>query len=133
MSNKKLGNRLENDIADLLAEKGFWVHLMQQNSDGQPADIIAVRNTNAYLIDAKACATGKGFVLSRMEENQLLSMTRWAECGNGTGWFALGTETGIYMLSFDTAITLSNKFSAMSPEMIQQMCLPIREWVKTCK
>ena len=40
-NNKTSGNRFEQDFANLLAEHGFWAHVMQQNKAGQPADIIA--------------------------------------------------------------------------------------------
>ena len=44
ISNKKLGNSFEEEFAELLYEHGFWVHLLQQNAAGQPADIIATKN-----------------------------------------------------------------------------------------
>ena len=79
-SNKKIGNDFEREFAELLFEHGFWVHVFAQNKDGQPADIIAVKNKKAYLIDCKVCSTKKGFDISRMEENQDLSMDLWRDC-----------------------------------------------------
>ena len=88
MSNKSMGTAFEREFAELLAEKGFWVHRLQDNQNGQPFDIIAVKNGRAYAFDCKDCA-GRSFPLSRIEENQRLAMERWEECGNGTGYFAV--------------------------------------------
>ena len=85
MSNKKSGNQFESELCEILSMYGFWCHNLAQNSAGQPADVIAVRNREAYLIDCKVCSTNKGFALNRMEENQDLAMNLWNECGNGQG------------------------------------------------
>lgn len=88
MSNKALGTSFEQRLADKLYEHGFWVHLLTQNQAGQPADIIAVKDNRAVLIDAKVCSNGK-FDTSRIESNQLGSMKVWRESGNMEWWFAL--------------------------------------------
>ena len=59
MSNKKLGNSFESELCEILSMYGFWCHNLAQNSAGQPADVIAVRNGKAYLIDCKVCSTDK--------------------------------------------------------------------------
>lgn len=98
-SNKKLGNRYENKVANYLAEKGFWVHILQQNKSGQPADLIVVNKKGiAFLIDCKECST-QGFYLSRLEENQDLAMTKFREVSGNTGWFAIGFKNIDYMVS----------------------------------
>lgn len=99
MSNKKTGNRFENYFASVLADKGFWVHLLQQNASGQPADVIASRDGKAVLIDCKHCE-GDRFLLSRVEENQALAMKKWESCGNGCGWFAIFICGEIRMVSY---------------------------------
>ena len=75
-SNKKNGNRFEEEFCKLLAEHGFWAHNMAQNQVGQPADVIAVKNGIPILIDCKECETNR-FPLSRIEGNQEGAMTRW--------------------------------------------------------
>ena len=95
MTNKKIGNDFESELCELLATQGFCAHNFAQNQDGQPADVIAVKNKKAYLIDCKVCSTRKGFDLSRMEDNQDLSMELWKGCGNGEGWFAVKLESQI--------------------------------------
>lgn len=98
MSNKKLGNDFEERFCKMLYDQGFWVHKFAQNADGQPADILAARDGNSYLIDCKVCSNGI-FDLSRIEENQINSMALWLNRGNGCGWFALEFDNGnIYMI-----------------------------------
>ena len=88
MINKKLGNDFEKELSEILYDAGYWVHLLNQNKNGQPADIIAVRSGGAYLIDAKVC-TYEVFPFRRIEENQQLAMDMWIECGNIEPYFAL--------------------------------------------
>jgi Holliday junction resolvase len=133
MNNKKLGNRFESELCELLFNNGFWTHNLTQNQAGQPADVIAVRNKVAYLIDCKVCS-GKGFPLSRIEENQESSMTLWRDSKNGEGWFALKIEDDIYMIPL---ILLQawreTNHTSMSVEDIKDMGYSLKEWVKKCK
>ena len=101
MINKKLGNDFEKELSEILYNAGYWVHLLNQNKNGQPADIIAVKNKKAYLIDAKVCSLEK-FAFKRVEENQHLSMQMFIDCGNTTPYFALKARNEIYMLSYKT-------------------------------
>lgn len=114
MTNKKLGNDFETELCELLSQAGFWAHNFSQNQNGQPADVIAVRNGKAYLIDCKVCSTRKGFDLTRVEDNQDLSMNLWEECGNDVGWFAIRFDNQIYMLSHATVMVHKNLKSVMS-------------------
>ena len=133
ITNKTLGNAFEQELCDILAKKGFWVHNLAMNKAGQPADILAVRNRVSYLIDAKVCSD-KGFALSRIEENQDLSMTLWNECGNGQGWFALKVPTGdIYMLPLVVVLAYKNGQSSLSYTEIHELGKPFDTWVKKCK
>ena len=52
-SNRKTGTTFESELCEILSQNGFWAHNLAQNSAGQPADVIAVRNKTAYLIDCK--------------------------------------------------------------------------------
>lgn len=88
MSNKALGNKAEELVANKLYEMGFWVHRLQQNAAGQPADIIAVRNEKTFLIDVKYCSNFN-FKLERIEDNQRLAMTLWEKRAKTTPYFAL--------------------------------------------
>ena len=108
MNNKKLGNDFEHDLCEILADRGFWAHNFANRKNGQPADIIAVKNGKAYLIDAKEC-TREIFPLKRMEYNQELSMGLWIECGNNEPYFALKARNEIYMVAYTTVIDLISK------------------------
>ena len=133
MSNKKAGNQFEAELCEILSMYGFWCHNLAQNSAGQPADVIAVRNGKAYLIDCKVCSTDKGFALSRVEENQELSMDLWNECGNGQGWFAMKLPTGdIFMIPHFCLKACQNK-SYLSPGEIYETGKPIEKWVMKCR
>ena len=100
MINKKLGNDFEQELCEILADAGYWVHNFANRKNGQPADIIAVKNGKAYLIYAKEC-TWEIFPLRRIEYNQELSMGLWIECGNTTPYFALKARNEIYMVSYE--------------------------------
>lgn len=132
MSNKTLGNSFEQELCDILYEHGFWVHCMAMNKSGQPADVIAVKNQRAYLIDAKVCSDNS-FQLSRVEENQDMAMDLWKDCGNNIGWFALKTSFGIFMMSHYVIKAYKNRQSSLSPEDIMLLGMPIGKWVKTCR
>jgi Holliday junction resolvase len=133
MNNKTLGNSFEQELCEKLSEYGFWCHCLAMNKAGQPADIIAVRNKIAYLIDAKVCSS-KGFALSRMEENQDLAMTLWDERGNGQGWFALKVPTGeIYMIPHICLQAFKHSQSSLSFSEIHTLGKPLEKWVARCK
>lgn len=131
MSNKKLGNDFESRLCEILSNEGFWCHLFAQNQAGQPADIIAVRNGKAYLIDCKVCSSG-GFVLSRMEDNQDLAMEHWLHCGNGYGWFAIliRESEDIYMIPHWLVRTLRNSQYCLREEEIREGAIPFNEWLE---
>ncbi len=133
MTNKTLGNSFEAELCEKLFEYGFWVHLLNMNKAGQPADIIAVKNKTAYLIDAKVCSS-KGFALSRVEENQELAMSLWNERGNGQGWFALKVPTGeIYMMPHICIQGYKQVQSYLSFSEIHELGKPLGKWVDKCK
>jgi len=129
MNNKKIGNEFENELAEILDEKGFWVHLLNQNKSGQPADMIAAINKKAFLIDAKVCSNNK-FDLTRIEENQHLAMEKWQECVNTVGWFALKLDSGIYMLSYKKLKELMNDYTILPKELITRYGVELELWIE---
>ena len=129
MNNRKLGNQFEQELCKLLSDAGFWTHNLAQNASGQPADVIAARNGKTYLIDCKVCST-RGFALSRMEENQDLSMELWKACGNGEGWFAVLIGEQIAMIPHFTVKALRNQQSYMNELEIREYGTPLEKWLK---
>lgn len=129
MTNKKIGNDFESDFCEILFEQGFWVHNFAQNQDGQPADVIAARNGKTYLIDCKVCSV-RGFALSRMEENQDLSMELWKSTGNGEGWFAVLIGEQIVMIPHFTVKALRATQSYMNELELREYGTPLKKWLK---
>jgi hypothetical protein len=128
MNNKQAGNNFEREFCEQLASDGFWAHFMGGNKNGQPADIIAVRNEKSYLIDAKDCENDR-FVFSRIEDNQDSAMRLWELCGNNQGLFALRTSEGVYMLPYGR-IQAFQAFGHKSINMLQITlnCMTYDEW-----
>ena len=108
MISKKLGNDFEQELCEILADAGFWTHNFANRKNGQPADVIAVKSTTAYLIDAKVCSY-EVFPFRRIEENQQLGMDMWQECGNTAPYFALKCRNEIYMVSWNSIKDLIKK------------------------
>ena len=134
MTNKKIGNDFEQELCEKLSEYGFWTHNLAMNKSGQPADIIAVRNKQAYLIDAKVVSSIRGFALSRVEDNQDLAMDLWNSKGNGQGWFAFKLPNEeIYMIPHFTIKALMVSQSTLSIAEIFQIGKSLEKWVKKCK
>ena len=128
MSNKRIGNRFEAELCDILAEEGFWCHNLAQNSAGQPADVIAVKEGEAYLIDCKVCTLGK-FLFSRIEDNQESAMELWRGCGNGLGWFALKFDYEIFMVDMSAMRIARNCRSAMTRDLAEFYGYTLEEWL----
>lgn len=104
--NRSTGGRFEQDLSHALAEAGFWVHVMQQNKAGQPADIIAVRGVFHTLIDCKVC-DGGFFSFDRVEDNQRSAMKQFFRKGGQLCYFALKLPDGsVRMVSMSRIDTL---------------------------
>jgi Holliday junction resolvase len=132
-SNRAVGNAFEQELCEKLFGYGFWCHNLKQDNSGQPADVIAVRNKVAYLIDAKDCSS-KGFDLRRVEDNQILAMRMWHECGNGQGWFALRVDEEVYMLPYPIIMMFKQGTrSSISLAEIPKIAITLGEWVKRCE
>ena len=128
--NKKLGNDFESELCEVLSAHGYWVHNFASKKTGQPADIIAVKNSKAYLIDAKEC-TKDIFKLIRVEENQKNAMDLWLDCGNTLPCFALNTSKGVYMVSYSTIKELMHKGKKqLSIEDINKYGARLETWLR---
>lgn len=131
-TNKKLGNTFETEFCEILGKHGYWVHNMAQNAAGQPADVIAVRDRIAFLIDCKVCSKNC-FSLSRVEENQHFAMEFWAMCGNGEGWFALKVEDEIFMIPHYSIVELSYRQSSLNLTEIKEYGVKLERWLESCR
>lgn len=109
MSNKATGTQFERELASILAQYSFWVHIFQDNHNGQPCDVIAARNGHTYLFDCKDCQ-GNFFRLDRMEENQCSAMKLFELTGNGSGKFVVRFYPAeIYLVSYWQLMALRDK------------------------
>lgn len=129
MSNKSTGTAFEKEFAELLASIGFWVHRLQDNQNGQPFDMIAAKNRNAYVIDCKDCRCDD-FSLYRIEENQMNAMRHWRNCGNGDGLFAIKFSNGkIRLLNFSTAeLLIETGKRRLRGSLIKEYTMSLEKW-----
>lgn len=122
MNNKKLGTDFEQEMCELMAQDGFWVHFIEPDRRGaQPFDIVAAMGGRAYAIDCKTCAAGT-FNISRLEDNQTMAFTRWMACGNYMPYIAVKHDGVIYMIDY---ATLKNKRSVKLGKEV----LTYEEWL----
>ena len=98
-SNSKLGKAFEKEFCDVLYDNGYWVHFVERKSSGaQPFDIIAAKNNEIFVFDAKT-NSGNRFVLSRIEENQIESMSLYNDRGNKKSFIVIKKDdTDIYVI-----------------------------------
>lgn len=114
MSNKSNGTAFEREFAEMLSARGFWAHLMQDNSNGQPFDVIAAKNGSTFVFDCKDC-TGSRFEFRRMEENQRNAMQLWLDCGNQNAMFAVRySGNQIYLFEFTDLVAYEEERKSIS-------------------
>lgn len=89
---KKIGNKTEVKLCELLQQNGYWCHLLEYNKNGQPCDIVALRGNKSFLIDVKHCDTDR-FSFNRIEPNQRTCFEyARKECGVHSVGFAIYFE-----------------------------------------
>lgn len=126
MSNRQDGNQFETEFCEMLFKRGFWVHNLAQNKSGQPADVIAVKNGNAFLIDCKVCAKDT-FTVTRVEPNQASAMELWNMCCNGIGWFAIKIRNEVYMMDYD--LIRESHGSTLNYDTIKTVGTSLERWI----
>ena len=130
--NRSNGGRFEQRLASLLSSAGFWCHVMQQNSAGQPADIIAVKGKFHTLIDCKVVSDERGFPFSRIEENQRYAMRLFQKLGGELCYFAiqLPDET-IWMVPMERMEILRGRGNRRLTEFeIRTQTCPLEKWLE---
>ena len=132
--NRTTGGRFEQELSHILADNGFWVHVMQQNKAGQPADIIAVRGRFHTLIDCKVCDNGF-FSFERIEENQRSAMKMFFRKAGELSYFALKLPDGsIRMVSLERCDTLKNRGKRrISAEDMQKETWNLDSWLESSR
>ena len=108
--NRSIGNQFETEMCEILGQHGFWAHNMQQNSSGQPADIIAIRGAYHVLIDCKHIAGDKGFPFSQIRDNQREAMKMFQRRTGQFGYFALKLpDNTIWLVTLDRMDILATR------------------------
>lgn len=91
MVNKKIGNEYEGLFVKLMQKKGYWCHIFAYNKNGQPCDVIAVKNNRPHFIDVKHCEENR-FDFKNIQPNQITCYEYNEQCGNGNTGFAVWFE-----------------------------------------
>lgn len=120
MNNKRAGTRFEHEVAQRLREMGWWVHLLTQSAEGQPADIIAVRNGRAVLIDCKVCQNN-WFKLDRIEPNQESAYRMWKKALNYDYLLVLKLkDIAVRALPLGSVLAAKESVSGLSKDVVLQ-------------
>ena len=132
--NRTTGGRFEQELSHVLAENGFWCHVLQQNKAGQPADIIAIRGKFHTLIDCKVCEQGY-FSFDRIEDNQRSAMKRFFNRCGELCYFALKLpDGGVRLVSLERCETIRNRGkSRISAEDMTKETWNIIDWLDSSK
>lgn len=123
MNNKRLGNAFEKEYAEKLSQNGWWVTFLtpKQNVGSQPADLIAVKNNKAMLIDCKTCSSHL-FPISRIEENQRQAFKRFRKCGNTNFILAIKYKNKVYEINLND-IDFKQKSIDLERRMNENNCI----------
>lgn len=89
--NKNIGDRYEGKLIDLLSKNGWWCHLFAYKPQGQPCDVIALKNNKYLLVDVKHCSSRR-FPFSDIQVNQKNCFKLAKQKGNCNNGFAIYFE-----------------------------------------
>ena len=130
--NRSVGGRFEQELAQKLADAGFWVHVLQQNKAGQPADIICSKGSYTTLIDCKVISNDAGFPLRRVEENQQHAMKLFESRTKRPCWFAVKLPDGDIHLISSTFLfdMIGSNHTSISEKFIREYTYGFDEWLK---
>lgn len=92
------GLKFQHQFALYMRSLGYWVYEFPTKHQGQPADLICVKDGRVLLLDTKMCEIER-FSLARIEDNQITAMTAWERARNGKAWFVIRTpKEGIWKI-----------------------------------
>ena len=99
----KLGKDFEEQLCWWLSGNGYYVIYNEKGVSGsQPADIVAIKNNIATLIECKHLENKTGiFNLSRLEANQFLAYKKFKEKNNTNMIIAIKWDNKVYFINFD--------------------------------
>lgn len=122
MSNKKTGNEFEERVMNSLRMMGWWCHRFAQGPNGQPCDIIAVRDGEVWLLDAKHIAqSAQSFTFSRIEPNQATTFAYASQFGIRCGLAIRGVGNGIFLLRWEDALASGGKSIKLGSDRLMRL------------
>jgi len=129
--NRTNGGRFEQDLAGKLSDAGWWVHVLQQNKAGHPADIIAAKDKFHTLIDCKVVSDHNGFPFSRVEENQRMAMKRFFRRAGELCYFAIKLPNNeIRFISMSRIETLESRGKKkLTEKELQYEARTLEDWL----
>lgn len=143
--NRTVGGRFEQEMAEILAAHGFWVHVMQQNKAGQPADLIAVKGKFHTLIDCKVVSNlEEGFPFKNIQDNQRMAMRKFTRCSGELCYFAIRLRDGkaeddsngesVRLVSMSRIETLENRgHKSITPRMMDTETWALESWLESSR
>ena len=134
--NRSIGNRFEAELCEILGKNGFWAHNLQQNSHGQPADIIAIRGAYHVLIDCKHIADDKGFPFSEIRDNQRSAMKMFQKRCRQFCYFAFKLpDDTIWLVTLDRMDILAGrgKVRLTDDEIRGGQAWSLESWLESSK
>ena len=133
--NRSVGNRFETELCEILGQNEFWAHNMQQNSAGQPADIIAIRGAFHTLIDCKHIADDNGFPFSEIRDNQRSAMKMFQRRTGQLCYFAFKLpDDTMWMVTLERMDTLSGRGKKrLTDEEIRTQTWSLESWLESSK
>ena len=94
----KTGKKFESQWADHLKGLGYWAYMFP-NKQGQPCDIIAIKNNTPFFFECKTCNTDI-FDCKRIEANQHTASRYIRSCGNSNYFIVIKFKSGINIYKF---------------------------------
>lgn len=95
----QIGRQFETEWAEFLKSQGYWAYVFPVKN-GQPCDIIAVKNGLAYFYECKTSNTDT-FNTSRLESNQREASEYIQNCGNDCYYVVIKFKSGIHHFHID--------------------------------
>lgn len=98
------GKNFETKLCWYLSDHNYFVIYNEKGISGsQPCDIIAIRNDEAILIEAKNLDSANGiFPLNRIEQNQIFAHRRYKQNGNYNFILTINWNSAVYTINFDS-------------------------------
>lgn len=94
----KTGKKFETEWAEHLKELGYWAYMFP-NKQGQPCDILAIKDNIPYFFECKTC-NADTFDCKRIEANQHTASKYIRSCGNDNYFIVIRFLKGINIYKF---------------------------------